>query len=97
MVEKMVHRVILVVSTKNLNNLNNHAIQMEIFIPHHVFPSCKANTAPIRTVTLDCVARKFMLHEGAQTRQSPTPMSNLITTKEFLHPMLFAAASITVR
>ncbi len=66
MMKKTSHSAILMVSTKDLENSNNCTMQMDITLPRWVFPSCKAKTTPIRTVVVDCVACKFMLHKEVQ-------------------------------
>ena len=98
MMKKMWHKAILVVSTKDLNNSNNRTIQTDIIISHCIFPSCKANTTPIRTVVVDCVACNFMLHKGAQAEVKSNTHFVPIDHQRDPAPewMQFAAATMAV-
>ena len=98
MMEKMAQTAILMVRIKDLNNSNNCTIQTEIIIPRCIFPSCKANITPIRTIAVDCVACKIMFHEGAQIEVKPNthvgPIDHQrVSAPEWMH---FAAPTITI-
>jgi len=64
-VEETMHRAVLMVWHKDLHDLNNGTIQLAIIIPCRVFPCCKTNMTPIRSIFVDGVACRLILHKQA--------------------------------
>lgn len=65
-VEETRRRAILTVCHKDFHDLNNGATQSVITIPYYVFHSCKTNKTHIRSIVVDGVACKLVLHKWAQ-------------------------------